>query len=727
MSPSRWRSIEDSLGSLTAALAQAETDEEIAAAVDVAIRQVVPDAQVIVRASGADGRLHALGSAASWMPPVDPRVRDEIPGPDVLFTGRPRWDVPAAQWQAAMTRWRERAGAPTTEPDPDGRGNIVPLMTGRAPIGVLIALMRDGRSLEETERAYLLAVAGQLAQALYGLRAIEPERSARLQSDRARARLSFLGQMSTQLVPLVHGDGSDDWRFLHRFAEMATPRIADTCFVRTYDDHGRMRLVATSGPEEVVGPLRLLASNPFAPTTDAALRRGEIVLYDRLDLGRVRALDPHLAERAGAVLGDISAMVHIPLVGGTGLEGVVSLTCSRRISNRTFDADDDAVFFAEIANRFRMMLGIAGQLGRGRRIVETFQTMLLPEALPRVPGIDCAARYLPASDEAEVGGDWFELVELSDGRLAAAVGDVVGSGIEVAAKMGQFRTAMRALALDGSGPSRLLERLSEFTTGLAADGAFATAFVASLDPVRGEVRYASAGHPPAYLARASGTVIALEDAAAVPLGVESGMAYPEGVLTMGEGDTLVLYTDGLVERRGEDLEVGLERLRTAIAAGAPTAQMLVTSLIDTVADGANRDDDIAVLVLRLLHRSVRFELTLPSARASVAEFRAGFGAWLADLGVGTADRDDLVLAVSEACSNAVEHGGGGVQMVHLVAELRGDEIAVSVRDRGRWRPPSVRPERGRGMGILRQVTDSLEVRRRRGGTEVRMHRRLGVR
>ena len=388
---------------------------------------------------------------------------------------------------------------------------------------------------------------------------------------------------------------------------------------------------------------------------------------------------------------------------------------------RAFDGDSSILFAA--AEQLGVAVQRAHLYEREHRIADTLQRSLLPERVPDLPGVEFAARYLPGGEGLQVGGDWFEVVELPDGRLAAAVGDVVGSGVKAAAAMGQLRTAMRALALEGLGSARLLDRLGELAIGLGHE--FSTAFTFVFDPATGMLRYASAGHPPALVVRRGGGTLLLEGATSTPLGVEPGTAYPEAVFALDEGDAVVLYTDGLVERRGESLDVGLGRLREAAAAGG-TAREIADRLVRSLMP-RGRQDDVAVLALRFVERPRRFELALPPAAASVGAFRSAFAEWLEDCGVRGDDALDVTLAVSEACSNAVEHAGPASGEIVLIAARWTDEVAVAVRDGGRWRPPSLRPDRGRGLRILRTVMDSIDVRRRAGGTEVRMRRSLGVR
>jgi anti-sigma regulatory factor (Ser/Thr protein kinase) len=331
-----------------------------------------------------------------------------------------------------------------------------------------------------------------------------------------------------------------------------------------------------------------------------------------------------------------------------------------------------------------------------------------------------AARYLPGSADVQVGGDWYEVVPLAGGRLAAAVGDVVGRGIRAAAGMGQFRNAMRALALEGLSPARLLDRLSELSIGVGRE--FATAMMLAFDPSNGILTYASAGHPPALVMPPGGEPWLLDGARSTPLGVEPGNAYPEAVAQIVPGTTVLVYTDGLIERRGETLEDGLARLRTA-AGDESDPQRLLDVVLEALT-GERRDDDVALLAMRYVTVPRRFELRLASDARSVSRFRAETKDWLDGAGVSARDIDDLVLAVSEACSNAVEHAGVADGEVLLAAEFRDDELVITVQDSGRWQPPHLRFERGRGFRILRALMDDVQVSRRGAGTEVRMRRRL---
>jgi serine phosphatase RsbU (regulator of sigma subunit) len=208
-----------------------------------------------------------------------------------------------------------------------------------------------------------------------------------------------------------------------------------------------------------------------------------------------------------------------------------------------------------------------------------------------------AARYEPASDTLEVGGDWYDVIALPDGRIGVVVGDVVGRGLPAAAVMGQVRSAGRALLLENSTPAQVLTALDKFAS-LVTGARCSTAFCAVLDPPARTLRYSSAGHPPAILVDAAGAHRLLEHAQWQPLAVVNRVDRPEADAALPAGSTLLLYTDGLIERRRESLDVGIDRAVTALVTGrelAPDdlADRLTAALL---ADG--HADDVAFLIYR---------------------------------------------------------------------------------------------------------------------------------
>ncbi|MEZ5098275.1 MAG: ATP-binding SpoIIE family protein phosphatase [Thermoleophilia bacterium] len=349
------------------------------------------------------------------------------------------------------------------------------------------------------------------------------------------------------------------------------------------------------------------------------------------------------------------------------------------------------------------------------------QHALLPDQLLRDPALELAARYRPATDGLEVGGDWYDAFPLPDGRVGLAVGDVVGHGLEAAAAMGRLRTALVALAPHADGPGSLLSLLDDFAAGPNGTD-FATAVVASLDPATGALRYASAGHLPLLVVSADGTCRWLEDGRSTPLCGLPRVARREAATVLDPGDLLVLCSDGLVERRGESLAAGLARLAAAGEALADaSAEAACDRLLAAAGQGAG-EDDVVVLCARFAPvETRRFRRSLPAAPGELAPLRAAARAWLVARAHSEDTQERLLLGLGEAVTNAIEHayrdGGTGIVDVAIVDD--GDSLGIEVRDYGRWRQPSpIVPGRRRGTDILDAVGERVVRRTGREGTTV---------
>ena len=298
--------------------------------------------------------------------------------------------------------------------------------------------------------------------------------------------------------------------------------------------------------------------------------------------------------------------------------------------------------------------------------------------------------------------------------------------------MGQLRSALRAYALEGRPPGRVLQLLSRYADGVTgARGA--TLVYAIVDPGARVLRYASAGHPPPLLVTAAGETRYLEGARGVPLDRSLGFVYEDAVVTLPEFSTLVLYSDGAIERRTEPLDVGMERLASAAATGArlePDAlcSVLLDALID---DARSLRDDVALLVARTLPPEVApLHLWFAARADQLAVVRQAMRTWLVGAGVEAGDRELVVLAAGELCANSVEHayppGSDAAVEVALTREP-GGVLTLVVRDRGRWRPPPSDPgDRGRGLGIVRALMHTVDVDPGGEGTTVSARYRPGA-
>jgi PAS domain S-box-containing protein len=383
--------------------------------------------------------------------------------------------------------------------------------------------------------------------------------------------------------------------------------------------------------------------------------------------------------------------------------------------------DRDRILFGLVTSHLGRALAHARSFAQARDVAVALQHAILgPLRLPH----GFAARYQPAVRPLEVGGDWYDVVTLPEGRTVLVVGDCVGHGLRAAAVMGQLRSACQALLLRADGPAQVLAELDEFASRLP-DARYTTVFCAILDPRAGSVRYSCAGHVPAVLATPGAGTRLLDEARSVPLAFEDRGERREAGAPLAPGATLLLYSDGLVERRRESLDVGIDRVRRELEDNPRLApDELADRLMATQRPAAGYEDDVAVLVYRQPPDPLRLEL--PGMAERLAGMRKDLREWLASGGVTGEARDAVVLAVGEAASNAIEHARSADARPRLTvtAALRGGSIDVRVRDTGHWRPPGDPGNRGRGLAIMRAVMDDVAIDPGRPGTSVHMSRTL---
>ena len=357
---------------------------------------------------------------------------------------------------------------------------------------------------------------------------------------------------------------------------------------------------------------------------------------------------------------------------------------------------------------------------------EALQRALLPADLAAVPGISVAGRYLAAGEESQVGGDWYDVVALRAGKAGLVIGDVVGHGMHAASRMARLQSAVRAFALEGLRPGLVLERTNWFA--LEDDRpTMATMLYAVLDPDGGVLRAASAAHPPPLVIDRGGDARLAEGPRGSPLGARQYPSYEENVVGVEPGSTMVLYTDGLVERPGLSLDDGMDRLLEIAAAAPREPAALCEELVDTALGGERPRDDVAVLVAHLdLPVAERLELSVEASPESLAHVRRTFARWLRGVGVEGDDAYELVVACGEACANAVAHAYPAGRAQFDVSAVRdGNVIEVVVRDFGTWREPVSGDSRG--LELIEQLVDRLEVNRSLAGTAVVLRRRIGSR
>jgi serine phosphatase RsbU (regulator of sigma subunit)/anti-sigma regulatory factor (Ser/Thr protein kinase) len=387
----------------------------------------------------------------------------------------------------------------------------------------------------------------------------------------------------------------------------------------------------------------------------------------------------------------------------------------------------DADLLRLAADRIALSIQRVQLYEREHLIAQTFQRSLLPERLPEIPGLSVAARYLPAGEAAKVGGDWYDVLELPGDSVGLVMGDVVSHGIRAASTMGQIRSAIRAYALDREPPGAILSKLNTVARGLDQRET-ATAVYLALDLAERTCCFASAGHPPPLVIDPAGSARFLEEGRSVPLGAYAGTRYWEAVVRLEPGSTIVLYTDGLVERRGSTLGQGLERLVSTASGHPAEPETLCDRLVDALVGDQRPPDDVALLAAHLVNvPDERLELELPCRGTTLAPLRRTLRQWLSGGRASREELQDILVAVSEAATNAIEHAYGPIEASYRVEGwLSEDRAIVTVSDSGSWRARRG-TERGRGTHLMRELMDGFELYPSGAGTVVQLERRLGSR
>ncbi|MEW2491567.1 SpoIIE family protein phosphatase [Streptomyces sp. NPDC048411] len=545
----------------------------------------------------------------------------------------------------------------------------------------------------------------------------------------ARQRLLLLNEAGTRI-----GTSLDMALTAQQLVDLAVPRIADFASVDllTSLDAG-----GEPPPAPVAGPVTMRRTAQLSilqGTPESALGLGEAATYPEssppaewlaMRPTTYRMTDPALARWADhepaqfARLRDAgthSVMV-VPLrARGTPLGVAVFI---RHRSLKPFERDD-LLLAEEITTRTAVCIDNARRYTRERTIAVTLQRSLLPQRLAEQTALEVASLYLPASTQAGVGGDWFDVIPLSGARVALVIGDVVGHGIQASATMGRLRTAVHTLADIDLPPDELLTHLDDLVIRLSAEAPAdsdpqatgdigATCLYAVYDPVSRHCALARAGHFPPAVLGPDGTVDFLDLPAGPPLGL-GNLPFETAEVELPEGSTLALYTDGLIKRRDRDVEEGLDALRHALAQPASSLQ----ATCDTILDATLRrrsDDDIALLLARTRALPADQVATwdVPSEPAAVAQTRKNalnqLTAWgLEELALVTE------LVVSELVTNAIRYGQPPIQLrlIHdrsLICEVSDNSSTAPHLRRAR-----VHDEGGRGLLLVAHLTQRWGTR-----------------
>jgi PAS domain S-box-containing protein len=420
---------------------------------------------------------------------------------------------------------------------------------------------------------------------------------------------------------------------------------------------------------------------------------------------------------------DESSHITVPLLAEE--ETLGSMTVGYGVSDRRY-SEEDVPMLEELGRRAGLAIHKARLFEREHRVAESFQEASLPPALPHVPGLAFDAVYAPGNAEAHVGGDWYDAVRLLDGRVVISIGDVAGSGLEAAVTMGNMRHIIRGIAQVHADPSLMLDA-ADRALRLEQPEKFVTAFVGVIDAIGRTFAYASAGHPPAMLRHVDGSIETLSDTG-LPLGLRAnGGGSLSRTVTIEDGCSLVLYTDGLTEF-ARDPETGERALIQLLGdEDVCASRRPARTIVDRMLNGVAPHDDIAVLTINVetarLHNLVQ-RWTFDSCRADEASAaRRDFARSFRAHGGMKEDVATAELVFGELVGNAVRYAPG---VVEVIADWSGSEPVLHVCDSGPGfrhiaiLPPDLLSESGRGLFIVSSLTHDFHVSKRpEGGSHAR--------
>jgi serine phosphatase RsbU (regulator of sigma subunit)/anti-sigma regulatory factor (Ser/Thr protein kinase) len=387
--------------------------------------------------------------------------------------------------------------------------------------------------------------------------------------------------------------------------------------------------------------------------------------------------------------------------------------------------EDDLLLAEELVTRAALSLDNARQYACEHTTALTLQRNLLPHRLRSGTAVEAASRYLPADMDAGVGGDWFDVIPLSGARVALVVGDVVGHGINAAVTMGRLRTAVRTLADLDLPPDELLARLDDTVRRLTeedTDGPdefpavlAATCLYAVYDPATRRCTMAAAGHPPPAITDPQGQVTFPDLPTGTPLGVGLGVPFEAVELELSEGSVLAFYTDGLVESRDEDIDVGMHRLGAALAQPDQSLEDLCSSVMETVPAQAASDDVTLLLVrIRTLNAAQIASWDLPPEPTAVHTARHLTVRQLSEWGLEPL-MPATELVVSELVTNAIRHGTGPIRLRLIQHQVLTCEVFDSGGSYPRPRHACTVDENGRGLLMVAQLSRRWGCRSSTGG------------
>ncbi|MGW5276246.1 SpoIIE family protein phosphatase [Streptomyces sp. NPDC004044] len=545
---------------------------------------------------------------------------------------------------------------------------------------------------------------------------------------RARERLAILSEASTRI-----GSTLDLMQTGQELADLAVPLLADHALVDLVESVSfgvkpSAQIGTTSGRTPPLRRAGLATIDPNVPELPfvreevihphpnssfaAVLRTGRSHLEPVLDTQAGPWVD-HDPVRAQKVRDSgIHSLMVVPI---RARRCVLGLALFARSEEQTPFQEDDLLLAEELVTRAALCLDNALQYARERTTALTLQRDLLPHRVQGGGAVEVASRYVPADMDHGVGGDWFDVIELSGARVALVVGDVVGHGINAAATMGRLRTAVRTLADLELPPDELLAHLDDTVRRLNDEDAdasdedaavvSATCLYAVYNPLTRQCTMARAGHPPPAIIDPQSQVTFPDLPAGAPLGLGLGLSAFESVeLELPEGSVLAFYTDGLVESRDDDIDVGLHRLGAALSQSGRSLEDLCSEVMETVPAQAHSDDVTLLLArTRVLQPARVASWDLPIEPAAVRTARHLAACQLNEWGMGHL-MTTVELIVSELVTNAIHHGRGPIRLRLIQHQVLTCEVSDTSTSHPRPRHPHTLDERGRGLFLVARLS-----------------------
>jgi GAF domain-containing protein/anti-sigma regulatory factor (Ser/Thr protein kinase) len=587
-----------------------------------------------------------------------------------------------------------------------------------------------GTSAEDVETVFLVFAVGAAVSEL----AVRGRRQ-RMRAGSAHRHLDLLYEASLRV-----GTTLDMTRTAQELVQVAVPGFADFVTVDLATavlggeepragDSAELRRVASGGiqPEAPLRPAGTLISLVAGVAEESRFFGGPRSRIEP-DLRASAAWRLQGPEPATMVLDHgIHSLITCPLRVHGGLIGIASFWRSRQPGPYQ---PEDLAAATELALKAAIAIDNGRRYTRERATALTLQRSLLPQQLDGRAAAEVASRYLPADSRAGIGGDWFDVIQLSGTRVALVIGDVAGHGIHASATMGRLRTAVRTLADVDLPPGELLTHLDDLITHLTSDEQAdagqdqasagelgATCLYAVYDPISRQCALATAGHPLPVLITASGAAQIVSDRIGPPLGV-GGMPFETTELDLAPGSVLALFTDGLIESRDRDIDQGLAQLCQILAQPAVSLEAAGDAVIGALSAGRPADDSALMLVrTRALPADRVATWDIPADPAMVARARKLAAGQLRAWGLASAEYT-TELVVSELVTNAIRHGAPPVQL----RLIRDRTLICEVTDASNTAPHLRRSrtldEDGRGLLLVCDLTQSWGTRHTTSGKTI---------